>query len=285
MNIVLSEFLSYCFGVRRTLNMVNKLLAARQKGNYYMLGEIVHNEHVIADLKQKGLKIVNQPEQVRDKGTVIIQSHGTSLQAIRLLKSRGIPFIDATCPMVKIIHQHIIDLEEAGYYPVVIGKKGHDEVEGIVGQVREALIVGEVSDVTAEKFKGLTRVGVVIQSTFIREKALIIRDEIRKWVADVKLIDTICEPTISRQQEIREKSGQYDCILIIGSYSSANTNHLYQLARKEKDCVYLIDSPAKLGSIALPDRGSIFIASGASTPEYLIDEIISLLEKRMISNT
>ncbi len=285
MNIVLSEFLSYCFGVRRTLNLVNKLLAERKKGNYYMLGEIVHNEHVIADLKQKGLKIVNQPEQVRDKGTVIIQSHGTSLQAIRLLKSRGIPFIDATCPMVKIIHQHIRDLEEAGYYPVVIGKKGHDEVEGIVGQVREALIVGEVSDVTAEKFKGLTRVGVVIQSTFIREKALSIRDEIRKWVADIKLIDTICDPTISRQQEIREKAGQHDCILIIGSCSSANTNHLYQLARKEKDCVYLIDSPAQIGSIALPDRGSIFIASGASTPEHLIDEIISLLEKRMISNT
>jgi 4-hydroxy-3-methylbut-2-enyl diphosphate reductase len=250
-----------------------------------MLGEIVHNEHVIADLKQKGLKIVNQPEQVRDKGTVIIQSHGASRQVIRHLKSRGIPFIDATCPMVKIIHQHIRDLEEAGYYPVVIGRRGHDEVEGIVGQVREALIVGEVSDVTAEKFKRLTRVGVVIQSTFIREKAMRIRDEIMKWVADIKLIDTICQPTTSRQKEIREKAGQHDCILIIGSYSSANTNHLYQLARKEKDCVYLIDSPEQIGSVALPNRGSIFIASGASTPEYLIDEIITLLEKRMISNT
>ncbi|MCK4835001.1 MAG: 4-hydroxy-3-methylbut-2-enyl diphosphate reductase [Candidatus Aminicenantes bacterium] len=280
MKIVLSEFLSYCFGVKRTLKLAEKLLEGKKDQIYYMLGEIVHNENVIADLKKKGLKIIKNPVQIKHNGTVIIQSHGVSQEVIRYLRQNRIPFIDATCPMVKIIHMHIKDLEEAGYYPVVIGKKGHDEVKGIVGQVKEAMIIGDVADVTGDKFQGITRVGIVVQSTFIKEKASKIHEKIQILVPEVKMIDTICKPTLSRQQEISKEAGRYDCVLIIGSKSSANTKHLFHLAKREKNCVYLIDTPERIRAITLPLQASVFVASGASTPGYLIDEIVSLLKKK-----
>ena len=126
MKIVLSETLSYCFGVRKTLEMTDRLLADRPDRTYFMLGEIVHNEHVVEALKAKGLRIVQTLSDVPPGGVVILQSHGSTRKRYRELEERGLEYVDATCPMVRIIHDRIREVEAQGRTPVVIGQFGHE---------------------------------------------------------------------------------------------------------------------------------------------------------------
>ena len=279
MQITLSQNLSYCVGVQRTLNLVEKLLEKNPEKSYYMLGEIVHNEHVINDLRDKGLHIIRDIEQIEKQGIVIIQSHGVPLATLENLKKRNIDYIDATCPMVRVIHREIKKLEDEGYFPVIIGKKGHDEAKGIAGQVERAMIIGTPEEVRADLFSGNKKVGVVVQSTFIRARALAILEAIKSLGLQVKFVDTICRPTTERQEEVKNIAGKYDCILIIGSKTSANTKHLFTLASGTKSCVYLVDEPETVKDLPIPEDATIFIASGASTPMYLIERVISFLTR------
>jgi 4-hydroxy-3-methylbut-2-enyl diphosphate reductase len=280
MNITLSQNLSYCFGVERTLTLVEELLKQNPEKKYYMLGEIVHNEHVIKDLKSKGLHVIFDLEQVASDGVVIIQSHGTARQTLEALRNRGIDFVDATCPMVKRIHREIRKLEAEGYFPVIIGKQGHDEVKGIAGQVHNARIIGSERDVEPADFAGREKVGIVVQSTFIHAKAFAILDKIKSLVPDVKFVDTICQPTTERQTEVAGIAGKFDFILIIGSRASANTRHLYKLASGTKSRVYLVDDPESTRELPIPPDATVFIASGASTPKHLIEKVVSILTQK-----
>jgi len=277
MQITLSQNLSYCFGVKRTLTLVEELLAKNPDKMFYMLGEVVHNEHVINDLKAKGLQVVYDLDQVEDSGTVIIQSHGAPREIFEVLKTRNIDYIDATCPMVEVIHKKIRRIEEQGYFPVIIGQRGHDEVRGIAGQVKDALIFGRPEEVTGDHFVGREKVGVVVQSTFIRTEALAVLEKIKKLVPEVKFENTICRPTTERQSEVKRIAGKYDCIVIIGSKSSANTNHLFYLASGTESCVYLVDEPESIPNLHIPPDSTVFIASGASTPMSLIEQVVSAL--------
>lgn len=279
MQITLSHNLSYCVGVQRTLTLVEELLEKNPDKSYYMLGEIVHNEHVINDLRNKGLHIIRDFDQVEHNGIVIIQSHGVSLATLENLKKRKIDYVDATCPMVRVIHREIKKLENEGYFPVIIGKKGHDEAKGIAGQVKKAMIIGNPEEVQADLFSDKKKVGVVVQSTFIRAKALVILEALKSLGIEVKFVDTICRPTTERQEEVKNIAGKYDCILIIGSKTSANTKHLFTLASGTKSCVYLIDNPETVQDLPIPENATVFIASGASTPMYLIEKVISILNR------
>lgn len=280
MRITLSQNMSYCFGVERTLNLVEDLLKTYSDKTYYMLGEIVHNEYVINDLKSKGLQVIRNLDQVTDDGTVIIQSHGAPKSIFKKLKESNIDFIDATCPMVEVIHKKIRRLEEQGYFPVIIGKKGHDEVRGIAGQVKEAVIIGKPEEVNPDLFSGRDRVGIVVQSTFIRADAQTILERIKKLVLEVEFIDTICRPTTERQSEVERIAGKYDYILIVGSKTSANTKHLFKLAMGKKSQVYLVDEPESVQQLPIPKDASVFIASGASTPLNLIEKVVAFLKQK-----
>lgn len=280
MRITLSRNLSYCFGVERTLTLVEELLGKNPDKTFYMLGEVVHNEHVINDLKAKGLRMIHDLGQVGDGGTVIIQSHGAPKAIFDILKEKNIDYIDATCPMVEVIHKKIIRLEKKGYLPVIIGQEGHDEVRGIAGQVNRALIFGQPDEVTPDHFTGVEKVGVVVQSTFIRTQALDILEKIQELVQEVEFVNTICRPTTERQSEVESIAGNYDFILIMGSKSSANTNHLFKLASGTKSCVYLVDEPESVRDLPIPEDSTVFIASGASTPMNLIERVISVLTHR-----
>jgi 4-hydroxy-3-methylbut-2-enyl diphosphate reductase len=280
MHITLSQNLSYCFGVERTLTIVEELLGKNPDKTFFMLGEIVHNEHVIHGLKARGLHVIHDLDQIDDGGTVIIQSHGAPKAIFDTLKEKNIDYIDATCPMVEVIHKKIRRLEEQGYTPVIIGQRGHDEVKGIAGQVHKALIFGKPDEVTPEYFKGIEKVGVVVQSTFIRSQALNILEKIQELVPEVEFVNTICRPTTERQSEVKSIAGKYDCIVIIGSKTSANTNHLYKLASGTKSCVYLVDKPESVSDLHIPTDSTVFIASGASTPMELIEQVISALTQQ-----
>jgi 4-hydroxy-3-methylbut-2-enyl diphosphate reductase len=280
MKIVLSETLSYCFGVRKTLETTSKLLAGHPGRAYYMLGEIVHNEHVVEALKAQGLRIVQTLDEVPPGGVVILQSHGSALERTRELERRGLDYVDATCPMVKIIHERIRAVEAEGRTPVVIGQVGHEEVRGIVGQVARALVVKTAEEVTPELFAGITRAGIVAQSTFIEAEALRIVERIRAFVPDVVFHDTICRPTKIRQREVEAHTPGADVVIIIGSRHSANTRHLFKIARALNPRTHLIDRPESADGIAIPPGATVFIASGASTPGELIVEVVRRLEAR-----
>ncbi len=280
MKIVLSETLSYCFGVRKTLDLTERLLAENQDRSYYMLGELVHNEHVIEALRSKGLEIVQTLEEVPPGGVVLLQSHGSPLRRYLELRERGLEFIDATCPMVRIIHERIREIEAEGLTPVVIGQVGHEEVQGIVGQVRRALVVRRPEEVTPELFEGVARAGVVVQSTFVEADARRILERIREVVPEVVFHDTICQPTKSRQQEVERHTRSADCVIVIGSRRSANTMHLFHIAERINPRTHLVDSAESVETIDIPDDAAVFIASGASTPESLISEVVERLEAR-----
>jgi 4-hydroxy-3-methylbut-2-enyl diphosphate reductase len=280
MKIVLSETLSYCFGVRKTLDLTERLLSEQPGRNYYMLGEIVHNEYVIEALKAKGLRIVQTLEEVPPGGVVILQSHGSSQRRYRELGERGLEYVDATCPMVRIIHERIREIEAGGYTPVVIGQVGHEEVQGIVGQVRRALVVKAPEEVTPELFQDIQRAGVVVQSTFVEEDAARVLERIREVVPEVVFHDTICQPTKARQREVERHTRTADCVLVIGSRRSANTLHLYHIAQKNNPCTHLVDSAESVEGIDIPPDATVFVASGASTPEELILEVVGRLRSR-----
>jgi 4-hydroxy-3-methylbut-2-en-1-yl diphosphate reductase len=280
MRIVLSETLSYCFGVRKTLDLTERLLARNPDRSYYMLGELVHNEHVIEALRSKGLKIVQTLEEVPAGGIVVLQSHGSPLRRYRELRERGLEFVDATCPMVRIIHERIREIEAEGLTPVVIGQVGHEEVQGIVGQVRRALVVRTPEEVTPELFRGIRRAGVVVQSTFVEADSRRVLERIREVVPEVVFHDTICQPTKSRQREVERHTGSADCVIVIGSRRSANTMHLFHIAERINPCTHLVDSAESVETLDIPEDATVFIASGASTPEDLIFEVVKRLEAR-----
>lgn len=280
MKIVLSETLSYCVGVRNTLALTERLLAENPARTYYMLGEIVHNERVIESLRAKGLRIVQTLDEVPAGGVVILQSHGSPQRRYRELDERGLEYVDATCPMVRNIHKKVREVEAEGRTPVVIGQIGHEEIQGIVGQVRRAIVVRDPEEVTPERFRGIGRAGIVVQSTFIEADARRILDRVRRFVPDVVYHDTVCQPTKTRQREVEVHTRTADCVVVIGSRRSANTMHLYHLAQAINPCTYLVDSPEGVDGIAVPEGGTVFIASGASTPEDLIFEVVRRLEAR-----
>jgi len=280
MKIVLSETLSYCFGVRKTLEMTDRLLADRPDRTYFMLGEIVHNEHVVEALKAKGLRIVQTLADVPPGGVVILQSHGSTRKRYRELEERGLEYVDATCPMVRIIHDRIREVEAQGRTPVVIGQFGHEEVRGIVGQVARALVVKSPDEVTPELFEGVRSAGIVAQSTFVEAEARSIVERIRALVPDVVYHDTICQPTKTRQREVETHTRKADCVIVIGSRHSANTVHLYNIARAINPRTHLIDRPESVEDIAISADATVFVASGASTPMELIVEVVRRLESR-----
>lgn len=276
--IILSETLSYCFGVRKTLELIGALLAERPDRTYHMLGEVVHNEHVIESLRAKGLRIVPSLEEVPAGGVVILQSHGSTRRRYEELAARGLEFVDATCPMVRIIHDRIRAVEAQGRVPVVIGQAGHEEVRGIIGQVGRALVVKSVEDVTPELFAGVDRAGIVAQSTFVEDEARRIVERIRALVPDVVVHDTICQPTKTRQREVETHTRKADVVLIVGSRHSANTRHLFNIARAINPRTHLIDRPESVADLAIPAGATVFVASGASTPMELISEVVRRLE-------
>ena len=281
MKIVLSETLSYCIGVRKTLETTGRLLAGRPDRTYYMLGEIVHNEHVVEALKNKGLHIVQTLDEVPPDGVVILQSHGSARDRYRELERRGLEYVDATCPMVKIIHDRIRQVEAEGRTPVVIGQVGHEEVRGIVGQVARAIVVKTPDEVTPELFAGVVRAGIVAQSTFIEAEAQRIVERVRALVPDTVFHDTVCQPTKTRQREVEAHTPGADWVIVIGSRHSANTRHLFTIARSLNPRTHLIDRPESVDDIAIPAGATVFVASGASTPGELIDEVVRRLEARV----
>ncbi|OGX24606.1 MAG: 4-hydroxy-3-methylbut-2-enyl diphosphate reductase [Omnitrophica WOR_2 bacterium RIFCSPHIGHO2_02_FULL_45_21] len=276
MKITIAKSAGFCFGVKRAIDIALES-AARSKDRVYMLGDIVHNENVVKNIERAGIEKTRKLNNPRI-GSLLIRAHGSSKKIIEKAGRLGLKIIDATCPMVKEIHNIAIDMDSRGYKIIVIGDYKHDEVQGIVGQIKhKAIVLQGLADIKKKVPKRMQKSAVVVQSTQNLEKVLKMQELLKERVDDLQFFNTICSPTRLKQAEIKTLPKASDCIIVIGSKTSANTKRLYQIAKSINKNSYWINSPDELKKKWLRGAKSVGITAGASTP----DETIAAIKERI----
>ena len=219
MKLLIAKDSGYCFGVRDAVELAYK--TAEESGDVFMLGNIVHNENVVNDLDKIGAKVVRTLDDVPDKKPILFRAHGTSTDVWNKAKDKGMNIIDATCPLVKEIHNEVKALELEGRSIIIIGDHGHDEVIGIASQVKKPIIVSSPEE--AQNLRKMKKAGIVSQSTQTIENVQTIINIIMTKAFDLRFVNTICFPTKRNQQQLKDLSERCDVMLIIGSFTSANS--------------------------------------------------------------
>lgn len=277
MKINLAKSAGFCFGVKRAIGIAYRTLAKNK--NVYMLGNIVHNEDVAKKLEKAGLKKVKKLGCGKNK-VFLIRAHGASLNIISQASEFGYTIVDATCPMVKEIHKIALNAEHHGYTIILIGDKKHDEVTGIIGQLkRNVVLIDNPRAVPLEKIKKIKKAAIVVQSTQNIEKVMKIFDLLKPNIKELKLFNTICLPTRLKQQEMKNMPSENDVMIIIGSKTSANTKRLYEISKSLNDRSYWVQSKKDIKPVWFKGVNSVGITAGASTPDYTTQEIINYIKK------
>ena len=277
MKITVAKNAGFCFGVKRAIDIA--LESAKQEKPVYMLGDIVHNENVVKTIEDAGIKKTKTiPKE--NKSNLLIRAHGSAQKTLDTARKSRLNVIDATCPMVKEIHKIVIDMDKKGYKILVIGDHKHDEVQGIIGQIKhKAVVLENAEDIKAKITRKLPKAAVVVQSTQNLEKALKMQNILKDRVEDLKFFNTICAPTRMKQEEIKSLAQENDRVIVIGSKTSANTKRLYEIAKSINPRSYWVNSTADIQSEWLRKAKSIGITAGASTPDETIQEVKERIQK------
>ena len=269
MKITIAKDAGYCFGVRDAVNLAYK--TAEEYGEVYMLGDIVHNENVIHDLDKSGAKVVNHIDEVPKDKPILLRAHGTKKDIWVEANKRKMNVVDATCPLVHEIHNEVKKLAEDGRQIFVIGDHGHDEVIAIADQVSGTIVIA--SEEEARKVKKYKKAGVVSQSTQTIENVQEIINILMQKVFDLHFVNTICYPTKRNQEQIKTLAVESDVMLIIGSFTSANSKRLTLLSKLINKNTYQVTSAKNVKDEWFDNCKSVGISAGASTPDYLIEEV------------
>tara|TARA_Y100001960_G_scaffold271154_1_gene297769 strand:+ start:899 stop:1750 length:852 start_codon:yes stop_codon:yes gene_type:complete len=280
MNIIIAKDAGYCFGVRDAVNMAYE--TAEKYGDVYMLGDIVHNERVVSDLEEAGAKVVSSITEIPDNSPVLFRAHGTKTDIWAEAKNKNVKIIDATCPLVHEIHDEVKKLEEEGRQVIIIGDHGHDEVVAIADQVSKPIIVSSPEE--AKGLRRFKRAGAVSQSTQMIENVQSILNILVQKVFDFRFINTICFPTKRNHEQIKDLSINCDLMIIIGSFTSANSKRLTELALQRNKETYQVTGKEDLKKEWFLNVKNVGISAGASTPDYLINEVkeqIKIFEKEL----
>jgi (E)-4-hydroxy-3-methyl-but-2-enyl pyrophosphate reductase len=275
--INVARYGGFCFGVRRAITIALKTAVTDEQ--VCMLDDIVHNEDVIKQIEQAGIKRIRQLGKGNDK-TLLLSAHGTGIAITQKAQRRGYKIVDATCPMVKGIHKIARKLEAEGYVIIIIGDHDHSEVQGIIGQLaHKPIVIDRLHNIPHRELRKIRRAAVVVQSTQNAENVFKIIDVIKQDIDDLKFFNTICRPTRIRQAEIRTMPLENDVMVVIGSRTSANTQRLCQISRALNDKTYCVQSKKELRPGWFKGARSVGVASGASTPVVTINEVVSYLKK------
>ena len=280
MNIIIAKDAGYCFGVRDAVNMAYD--TAEKYGDVYMLGDIVHNEKVVSDLEKAGAKVVSDIDQIPDNSPVLFRAHGTKTDIWSEAKNKNVKIIDATCPLVHEIHHEVKKLEEEGRQVIIIGDHGHDEVVAIADQVSKPIIISNPEE--ANQIRRYKKAGAVSQSTQMIENVQSILNILIQKVFDFRFVNTICFPTKRNHEQIKELSIDCELMIIIGSFTSANSKRLTELASQRNEKTYQVTGKEDLKKEWFINVENVGISAGASTPDYLIDEVkeqIKIFEKEL----
>jgi len=280
MKIILAKSAGYCFGVRDAVNAAYDV--SKEHGEVYMLGDIVHNENVVEDLEKKGVKVVENLEEIPEDKPVLFRAHGTSKDVWKKAEDKKMNIIDATCPLVHDIHREVKELHSEGRKIIIIGDHGHDEVIGIASQVEGAIIIASIEE--AQKLRKTKKAGIVSQSTQAIENVQDIINILMTKVVDLRFINTICFPTKRNHQQIKELSVITDMMLIIGSFTSANSKRLTELSLERNKNTYQVTNAAEIDSSWFKNNiNSVGISAGASTPDWIIESVIKKVKE--LTNT
>ena len=269
MKIIIAKNAGYCFGVRDAVNLAYDI--SNEKGNVFMLGDIVHNEKVVNDLSENGAKVVESLDDIPENSTVLFRAHGTKNKIWNEAKNKNIEVKDATCPLVHKIHEDVKELYEDGRKIIVIGDHGHDEVVAIADQAPNTIVVSSVDE--AKKIRRIRKAGVVSQSTQAIENVQDIIKILMTKIFDLRFVNTICFPTKRNQEEIKRLATIVDIMIIIGSFTSANSNRLTSLSKDINKNTYQVTDCLDLNKNWFDNIDSVGISAGASTPDYLIEDI------------
>lgn len=273
MKILRAEHLGMCFGVKDAIALA--LETARQEP-LTILGELVHNENVLAALKAKGVVIQEKTERVNTQ-TVMVTAHGASERALMQTRALGLNVLEATCPLVRVAHHAVRKLAREGYHPVIVGKREHVEVRGLTEDLAEFDVVLCETDVLALQERA--RFGVAAQTTQPIEKVRLLVNCLRRRFpnAEVRFIDTVCQPTKQRQHAAVELAQQCDVVIVIGGAHSNNTRELVETCGRYCTRVYHVQSAEDLRADWLIDAETLGLTAGTSTP----DEVIQRIEERL----
>lgn len=272
--ITVAKDAGYCFGVRDAVNIAYE--AAETYGTVYMLGDIVHNEQVVRDLAEAGAKVVQSLDEIPDGAPVLFRAHGTTEELWKQAREKNIKIIDATCPLVREIHEEVKRISADGRQVIIIGDHGHDEVSGIASQVPTAIIVANPEE--AQALRKMKRAAVVTQSTQMIENVQDIINVLMTKVFDLHFVNTICFPTKRNHEQIKSLAVDVDVMIVIGSFTSANSKRLTQLALERNPRSYQVTCSADVQEGWFDGAQQIGISAGASTPDYLIDEVRDRIE-------
>lgn len=274
--IIVARSAGQCFGVKRAFNIAME--AASGDDPVAMLGDIVHNEHVVQRIDAAGVKVVPDVEHTEGRGTLLVRAHGAAPEVYEQAREEGLKILDATCPLVHEIHQVAREMEADGYRLIVIGDHGHDEVVGISGQVEDAIVLSGPDEIAERVPKRLRKAGVVVQSTQNIENVQKILFELIPKVRELRYVDTICGPTKTHQRDIRELPGHCDVMVIVGSFTSANTCRLTEISVDINPRSHQVEDASGLDPAWFEGAARIGVTAGASTPDWIIDEVVGALE-------
>ena len=278
--VVLAAPRGFCAGVERAIEIVERALA-RFGAPIYVRHEIVHNTYVVNDLRAKGAIFIEDLAEVPAGATLVFSAHGVSKGVRREAEARGFQVFDATCPLVTKVHVEVAKLAKEGYEFIMIGHKGHPEVEGTMGQLSDGIyLVEEVADVARVRPRG-DKVAVVTQTTLSVDDAASILAEVKRRYPQVRQPkkQDICYATQNRQDAVKLLAPTVDVVIVVGSPSSSNSNRLRELAERLGTPAHMVDAAADLQPAWFEGRSRVGVTAGASAPELLVEQVVDRLRE------
>jgi 4-hydroxy-3-methylbut-2-enyl diphosphate reductase len=277
--VVLAEPRGFCAGVDRAIEIVERALK-RFGAPIYVRHEIVHNTHVVDDLKKKGAIFIEDLAEVPPGSTLIFSAHGVSQAVRHEAAERGFSVYDATCPLVSKVHIEVAKLARDGYEFIMIGHKGHPEVEGTMGQLDHGIhLVEDVDDVARVDIPPGQKLAVVTQTTLSVDDAAAILEAVKRRFPTIRQPkqQDICYATQNRQDAVKMLAPGVDVVVVVGSPSSSNSNRLRELAERLGAAAYMVDSPDDLKADWFSGRRRVGLTAGASAPEVLVQQVVERL--------
>jgi 4-hydroxy-3-methylbut-2-enyl diphosphate reductase len=275
MDIIIAKRAGFCFGVKRAIDIAFELAETVDKG-VYSFGPLIHNPQVIEKLKKEGVSPTGDIN-ADDIKTLIIRTHGVAPGIYRDIEQKGYRLVDATCPFVKKAQKYVQRLKKEGYQVIILGDSEHPEVQALLGFAGDDAIVINCNDPIPHRLKG--RVGLIVQTTQPVESLKRVTSEIIGLVRELKVYNTICDSTTLRLEETRRLAKMVDLLIVVGGKNSANTTQLTIISRKICVNVYHIETADEIEKVWFKGVGKVGITGGASTPQWIIDEVIEKIKE------
>ncbi len=287
LKVIIGKPTGFCSGVKRAIAMVKHQAEQAKNGTLvYTLGPIIHNAEVVNELKQLGVKTINNVKDLKPnknkKSIVIIRTHGCAPEVIAKIKNLGYNVIDATCPYVRRVQNYALKFKNDGYLTVVVGDKHHPEVKGIMGYAEPNVKVLDINTKPSKKRIKMnnTRIGIIGQTTIPLEY---FQHAVNTFSAgdfqEIRVFNTLCKEALNRQKISKNLSGKVDAMVVIGSRTSANTRHLADIARTSNARVYQVQDKSELRLDWRSNPQRIGVVAGTSTPQSTVFEVVKQIKK------